>query len=238
MNVGRFAAIGVLGIAGWLGGAAFVAAPALAAACADGATCSPDSLSVSGVLLADTGVQTLTSSTFSAQFDEQVYRDPNNEYCDDCLDWLLKVSNTSASGGGRIETINISDFGGFTSDMGVLASNSSPNGGAGGSKAPSAVHPNGDGSVLNWQFQGNTAAELGPGQTTVWLEVETNATTYQAGLVSAQDGSTAYGNAYAPNTEPNPNTPEAPWVPVMGLMGGVAVGGFALRRRHDAHPAA
>ena len=73
-----------------------------------------------------------------------------------------------------------------------------------------------------------------PGSTSLALEVETNATQYVAGTVSAQDGGAAQLNGYAPVAPPATNVAEVPWVPAMGLLGGVAVGGAAVRRRSRA----
>lgn len=83
-------------------------------------------------------------------------------------------------------------------------------------------------AVIAWDFTGTH--ELTPGSTSLALEVETNATEYVAGTVSAQDGGVAQNAGFQPVAS-SPVVAEVPWVPAMGLLGGVTIGGIALRRR-------
>jgi hypothetical protein len=57
--------------------------------------------------------------------------------------------------------------------------------------------------VIGFSFQ---PAVIAPGDGTVLLEIETNATNYTSGNVSAQDGTAGSGAGFAPTTTPEPGT--------------------------------
>jgi hypothetical protein len=217
------------GAVGWVAGAVAVSAPAYAAQCPNGSTCAPDTLSESGTLLASHSGSLTASGSFSATYTEAVYQS-TNVFCAGCLDFVLQIAN-SANSAQSIERANISDFTGSAADIG-----DNPNGASipgslfvNGTVAPTDDSRSTSGAVIAWDFTGTH--ELSPGATSLVLEVETNATQYTTGTVSAQDGGVAQSTGFAPVAPPPPNVAEVPWVPAMGLFGGVFVGGVALRRR-------
>ncbi len=229
MKAARIITVAAFGVLGWGGGAIAASAPAYASQCANGGTCAPDTLSESGILLASTSGTLTASGSFSATYTESVYQS-NNVYCSGCIDFILQVSNSSKSSQ-SIERVDVSDFTGTAADIGDDPNGASiPGGGfVNGTVAPADVSRSSTGAVIAWDFTGTH--ELTPGSTSLALEVETNATQYVAGTVSAQDGGAAQSTGYAPVAPPVANVAEVPWIPAMGLLGGVAVGGVAVRRR-------
>ncbi|MBJ7594764.1 MAG: hypothetical protein JF886_07865 [Candidatus Dormibacteraeota bacterium] len=231
MKTVRIIVMMALGAAGWVGGAVATASPAFASQCpSGGGTCAPDILSESGTLLASVSGTLTASGSFTATYTEDVYQS-NNVFCSGCLDFLLQVKN-SANSPQPIEHVNVSDFTGVLADIGENPSGASAPGSSfvNGTVAPADVSRSGSGAVITWDFTGTH--ELPPGATSLVLEVETNAKQFTTGTVSAQDGGVAQATGFAPNPPPPPNIAEVPFVPAMGLLGGVVVGGIALRRRH------
>lgn len=84
-----------------------------------------------------------------------------------------------------------------------------------GTVAPSlATRQSGD--VVGWSFDN---APLSAGTTTYWLEIDTNAKSYELGSLNVEDGGIATVAAFAPAPEPA----------TMGLLG-VAFTGLGLLR--------
>ena len=161
----------------------------------------------------------MSSGTFTSNYVENVYSDPNNEFCAGCLDWVIQVSDT---GGDAIEAVKASNFGGVLTDIGV-STNGAP-GMTNGTVSPFTVDRSSSGNVITWDFTGTGGAnEIYPGMTSVLLEIETNSTTYVPGFLNADDdlpaGAAAYGAA----------TPEPMSVALLG--GGLALLGVARLRR-------
>ena len=87
--------------------------------------------------------------------------------------------------------------------------------------APLTVNRAISGEVIGFNYTGTDTVLSG--QTTPVLVIETNATKWVSGFVSAQDGTAGYGAAFAPAAIPEPSS--------LGLVGGglLFIGGF-LRR--------
>lgn len=83
-----------------------------------------------------------------------------------------------------------------------------------------AIRPTADVLRFLFNFQTNT---LGPGTTSYWFYVVTDATSYQNGLFTVQDGITYNINAYAPI--PVPPTALLLGTGLLGLVG------FGYRRK-------
>jgi hypothetical protein len=204
------------------------AASAYAVACANGSTCAAAALTVgpTATVVATTSGMMSAPGSFTVSYKESVFADPTNEYCSGCLDWVLQVTNHSGSVD-TIQRLNISHFGGFIVDIGV-----NTNGAAGftspGTGPPTAVARNTTGKVVTWNFTGSQ--ELAMGQTTLRLEAETNATNFEPGLISFQDGGSAQTAGFEP-AAPTAGIPETPWVPGLGVLAGTVAGGLALVRR-------
>lgn len=213
------------GLTAW---AAVAAGPALAVACPDGGTCAPALLTVSptaSVVASTHGMMTATGS-FTVTYTESVFADPTNEYCNGCLDWVLQMTNSGTSID-PIQRLNISHFAGFIVDIGV-----NTNGATGfpvaGTGAPNSVERDLSGKIVTWDFTGRN--ELMAGTKTVRLEAETNATNFEPGLISFQDGGATQASGFEP-AAPKVAIPEAPWVPGFGVLAGTVAAVFALARR-------
>jgi hypothetical protein len=228
----RVSLVAGVSFAGWGAGAVIAATPAAACTISPGQTCSPDSLTISSTsTLVASKTNTITScpfapACFTVTYREDVYRDPApTSVCaaGGCLTWLIQAKSASSSTD-PIARLTIGDFRGFLVDMGTQSGPlPSGSGFTAGTVSPNMVNRDSSGAVLAWEF---TAPEIMPGQTSVVLEAETNATVVIPGSISFQDVSTADDPALGPAV------PEA-WVPGLGLAGGAVIGGFLLRRRRQ-----
>lgn len=213
--------IGAFALGGWTAGAAATAGVASACNVAPNSSCSPDLITVSNsatLVASQTGM--LSSARIQGTYTEKVYRNPDNSRCANCLTWVLEINNSRTSQDG-INTVTVSDFAGFQTDVGYTNSApgmTAPSGGI----TPGSVSRSFNGSIVRWSFTGN---EIAPGKSSVLLAIDTNSSRFKSGTVTVQDGST--------DTEPGfaPQVPETPFVAGFGLLGGVAAGWYALRRR-------
>ena len=106
----------------------------------------------------------------------------------------------------------MSSFAGFQVDVGT-----SPF----GINDPNTVNRSlGNGAVIGFNY--TPGIEIQPGVTTPWLVIETDATAYKWGFVSAQDGTAGSANAYIPAV------PEPSSLALVG--GGLSVFGLLLRK--------
>jgi len=235
----RVAAVVAIGALGWAAGASYVAAPVYASQCPNGSTCSPDTFTdPPGTLLASISGTLTASGSFTANYTEAVFS-TNNAFCSGCLDFFLQVQNQQGSAM-AIQHVNVSNFQGTQADIGYRTDGSALPGGlfVNGSQIPTDVSRSLTGAVITWDFTGTNAVNLlPPGTTTFVLVVETDATSFTAGTVSAQDGGATQAAGFQPVAPPPPaNVPDSPWVPVMGLFGGALVAGVAVRRRGKETP--
>ncbi len=236
MRVSRLLGIAALGIVGWTAGAAVSAVPAAACMINPGQQCAADHLAVSStatMVATTSGTKTANQSGEKLQWSwlEDIYSDPSNVYCPGCLTWIVRIKNNSTSTT-AIATVTVSGFTGFKTDIGYIV----PPGTAPGLTNPTTrtapnnpsspgdvVERSADGSVLRWRF---VAPEIVAGKTTVLLEVETNASHYNKnGTITVEDGVNSHTAGF------EPVLPEVPFVPALGLLGGVIGGRFVLRRR-------
>ena len=174
-----------------------------------GGSVAPSPLFPGGTLLATTS-GTITTPTFSTDFTQWVFADPFNSWCVNCLDFVYEFTN---HGPDVNERYSMSSFGGFMIDVGT-----SPF----GLNDPNTVNRSfaGNGAVIGFNY--NPGNEIQPGVTTPWLVIETNATQFTWGFVSAQDGTAGSGQAYVP-TVPEPAS--------LGLLGtGILLAGGVIRR--------
>lgn len=244
-RLGRITVVAAFAFGGWTAGAAATAAPAFACPISPGtSTCVPDPLTVSptATLVQGTGGTITTcpaTPCFVADWVENIYRDPatNALGCTNCLTWVVQVTNRPPGPNqpavDLISRVTIGNFSGFLTDMGV-ETNTPPPGSppfTSGTNAPNNVERSASGGVLAWDFNCpgppacTTTNEIGPGQTSVLLEVETNAQQVVPGNISIQNETAG--------TQPalGPAVPEALWVPALGLFGGALAGGYVIRRR-------
>ncbi|MBV8083299.1 MAG: hypothetical protein JO247_00645 [Chloroflexi bacterium] len=230
MRIGRLAASTALGLAALSGAAVLLPGRAAACAIAPGTnTCAPDVLTVSpSATQVATATNTInvtdpsSGATINATYTENVYRDPTNTYCANCLTWVVKVANSWTSTD-TVERVTVSNFAGFSTDIGT-DSNGAPGMTDTGTQSPVNVERNTSGSVLAWDFN-TSGSEIQPGQTSHLLEIETNATQYKPGTVTVQDGVAGSGPGFGPVV------PEVVFVPALAAAGGAAFGLFRWRRR-------
>jgi hypothetical protein len=179
-----------------------------------GGTAPPSPLFPTGPTLASiTG--TITTPTFTDTYTTWVVRDPGNTFCKNCLDFIYVYTN---HGPDANERFSMSSFAGFNVDVGTDPF---------GLHDPITVDRSAvDGAVIGFNFD-EFGDEIKPGQTTVWLVIDTNAVTFTTGFLSAQDGTAGSGVAFAPlATVPEPSA--------MLLMGGglITLGGYLRRTRN------
>jgi hypothetical protein len=180
-----------------------------------GSAGAPDPFSNAGwTLLATTGSQALSSGTFTANATASVYSDSGNTFCAGCLDFVYMISRTG--GNDPIERITAGSFAGFLVDAGVVTS--SPG------FTPVSVDRSANGSVIGFNYQ--NAANLTGTDSTQLLVIQTDATSYMAGLLSVQDQLAANGVGFQPASTPEP-------ISMSLLGGGLALIGFGRWRRNQ-----
>jgi hypothetical protein len=180
-----------------------------------GSAGAPDPFSNAGwTLLATTGSQALSSGTFTANATASVYSDSGNTFCAGCLDFVYMVTRTG--GNDPIERITAGSFIGYLVDAGVVTS--SPG------FTPTSVDRSANGGVVGFNYQ--NAANLTDNQSTQLLVIQTNAVSFTAGVMSAQDGLAANGIGFQPASTPEP-------ISMSLLGGGLALIGFGRWRRNQ-----
>lgn len=181
-----------------------------------GATLPPSPLAPSGTVLASITNGTITTATFTVIYSTWVYADPTNTFCAGCLDFVYQFKNLGPDVNERYTMYN---FGSVSVDAGTNPF---------GVHDPITVSRSvmGNGAVVSFNFD-QFGDEMQPGQTSVLLVIDTNATRYVPGFTSVQDGTADYGAAFAPTVVPEPAS--------LALLGGglLAIGG-ALRARRFA----
>ena len=157
-----------------------------------------------GTQLYYSGPISLTAPTFTAAYTESVFRDPGNVFCSTCLDFVIQVGNTEPVGtinpdGSTpiIERLTTSSFLGYLTDAGYQV--------RAGGMAPTTVErsPVGGGVVAF-----NFGTPLTPQMFSDLLIIQTNATQFQPGFLSVQDGTTANGVGQVPTGAPVNPVPE------------------------------
>jgi hypothetical protein len=191
----------------WGAGTALVAAPALASTCIPlGVACPPDDFTgqAAGTLLEYVNTSFSSSGSLAGTETAAVYRDSGGT-----LDFYLQAS-LAATAASPITNVSVSDYQGATADMGYRSDGSAVAGGefVDGSQSPSDVARGTTGDPVAWDFAGPSAVNtLAPGETSMVLEIKTNATDYTPGSVTFVAGSdTAIGGAYAPFVTPISST--------------------------------
>jgi len=184
-----------------------------------------------GVLIATDAGALNNGAGINATYQEWVYREGTG-----FLNFIYQVSVISGS---ALEQVAVANFAGFGSaadaakvDVGItavplvgppagLAGGQLPNAGACGN----VVTRSGDGAAVNFNFTGGAAFEVSPGQHTVLLTVQTNATFIGSGTITVQDGTSSFHANLGPTIVPEPSTM------VMASLGTLGLIGYGLRRR-------
>jgi len=156
------------------------------------------------------------SGNLTGQFYEQVEKDPTNPFCSGCLDFLFQLENTSLTQ--SITRITYAGFSGYQTDVGydVLSSESlgilcgiDDGGFCNSSIVPNTVDRSSNvdnGNVVGFNF----SAGVSPGNTTLDLVIETNATSFVDPLLTVfgKNGDLATLTVSGPSGPPFGSVPE------------------------------
>ena len=153
----------------------------------------------------------ITTPTFTATYTEQVISDPLNTWCAGCLDFVYMFKDLGAE---SLERFSMYNFAGVSVDVGTDPF---------GTKDPTSIDRSPDGSSIGFNFPAGDA--ILSGTNTVELVIETNATEFADGFVSAQDGTAGFGAALSPKAV----VPEPASLALLG--GGLAILGGLLRKK-------
>ena len=208
---------------------ALLAAVAQATPLAPGTSAVPNASATNplttGTIVGNTGVQNFNVSggggaSFSGTGQEWVVRNfASNPFGPNALSFVLQVSLGSTppnSVGQVIERVTNAVFGSFLTDVMYFVQ-------ASGQVVPGSADRSGTGQVVGFNFTSPNPNIL-PGQTSVLLIINTNATLFTAGTMTVQDGLTANLNGFAPTV------PESGAGSAVLLLVGLGSLAFANRR--------
>jgi hypothetical protein len=167
-----------------------------------------------GVMVADTGIQPAVGvgGNLKLHYEEQVWTDPGNVFCAGCLDFVITAS-VDAGSNDPMGSITAASFKGAQTDIDYILGTGPTN--------PTNVSRSGDGTTTGWDF----GAGVTPGNHTATLIVQTNARTFQAGVITFQNEDVSRNPAFGIAPEPN----------MAALLSVFAVGiiGLAYRRKKN-----
>ena len=139
---------------------------------------------ITGLLVADTGLQNYATPNETGTYRSQVYREAGGT-----LDFIYMISNDRTSID-SLSSVTMGAFGPFSTNVSYVFET--------GTVAPDTAARTSSGNVVKFLFNNG----INPGQTADTMIIQTNATTFSAGTYSAQDGYVAQLSGFQPAPEP------------------------------------
>src|SRR6266446_5913369 len=180
-----------------------------------------------GTLLASFDSGTVTSTNGKITFDmvTAVYRSGTG-----LLDFVYQVTNSATSVDG-ITRLTAIDFTGFVTDVGVTPNGATLPGGLfvnGNSLLPQTVDRSISGDTIGFNYP--IPFNILPGETSLAMIIETNATQFKAGSFNIIDGGVSTVNAFEPTRLAVPESGSTAILLSLSMVG-LLVGYTALARR-------
>jgi len=162
------------------------------------------------------------SGALKGTYDEIVLLDPLGLTCTSCLDFVF-FFNVDPTSTASISTFGFASLAGYTTNIGYVTG-----GGSGGINPDFATRFPSSGAVVGWGFTGL----VGPGQSTNFLVVATNATKFdKSGFVSWNEDPTSVSQGRASGFVFSLDGPVAPEPSTVVLLSLGLVGIAAFRKR-------
>jgi hypothetical protein len=158
------------------------------------------------------GIVSSAQSDFSGNLFEAVISDPTNVFGPGDLDFIIVVSNEPGSFN-SIQRVTTSSFAGFKTDVGYFA---------GFPGIPPSTVDRLTAAAIGFKFFGGIA----PGSDSAQLAIETNATRFTSGFLSAFNNGSATITGFAPSV-PEPST----WAMMLIGFAGLGYAGHRQSKR-------
>lgn len=146
--------------------------------------------------------ETSVTTTLTFSFDAAVYSDPLNTFCAGCLDFVYQVNNSAGSTDdvGRVTAFN---FTGFAVDAGFSTAGEPADGGIAFpvGTIPVGLVDRNTSDVVGFQFSSSPSSAIPPGSSSTVLVIETNTTSFKAGIASVIDGGGTNALAFEPSND-------------------------------------
>ncbi len=133
----------------------------------------------------------LTNGSFTSNYSVQVYNDPSNSFCANCLDFVYQVAD---QGPGTISSVAVGSFYNFQTSVGFNTT--------GGTVAPTSITRSSDGSTIDFLFGTAIPANF----TTNFLVVQTDASIFSQAGFTTLSNSSASSTGLGASLTPEPSS--------------------------------